>query len=367
MNLYVHFPFCRRKCAYCALYSLAGRDKKFRDGYALKIADAIRKISGSLKSVYFGGGTPALCDLKPVFKALENKISEDCEWTVEVNPLDVTLEKMKEFFSAGVNRISMGVQSLDDSVLLAMRRGHTAEDALKAFKTIRDAGFSNAGIDIIAGYPSSSKDSWKRTLDNLCEFSPDHCSVYSLIREKGTLLESQVKKGLLNLPGDDAALNELIAAREVLKELSLERYEISSYAKKGFECRHNFAVWRGEDYLGLGDGAHGRRAFKRSRATFDFLDPLVSEDEESMEVCTSLSEEEDALERVLFRLRTREGINLDSVAKEYPVLSGRTVEWEEMFRRFVKEGIAFKSQASGSFVLTDRGMEVCDAVLSELL
>lgn len=367
MNLYVHFPFCRRKCAYCALYSVAGKSEAFRNEYVEKLSNAIRKSSCQFKTVYFGGGTPALCDLRPIFNALQNKLHNDYEWTVELSPLDVTYARMKEFYTAGVNRISMGVQSLDDETLKSMKRGHTAEDALIAFKTIREAGFSNAGIDIIAGYPSQSQNAWARTLEKLAEFSPDHCSVYSLIHEEGTLLDREVKNGILRLPDDDTALDELIMAREVLGALSLERYEISSYAKKGFECKHNLSVWRGEDYLGLGAGAHGRIGRYRTLGTFENLTPLFPfGDEAHISDSVELTEQEDALERVFFRLRTSEGLNLDMMADEFPVLSCRVEEWKKKLFRLKDEGFIVPLQNGNVFKLSDRGMEVCDAILSEL-
>ena len=365
MNLYVHFPFCRRKCTYCALYSVAGRNSEFRNQYAKSISDAISLIPYKFKTIYFGGGTPSLCDLRPVFNAIQEKLGDGYEWTIEVNPLDVSLERMKEFYSSGVNRISMGVQSLDDETLLAMQRGHTADEALAAFKTLREAGFTNAGIDIIAGYPSVREGAWEETLEKLASFSLDHCSVYSLIRESGTLLDKQVTSGKISLPNDDKALDELIKAQEALSAMGLFRYEISSYAKKGFECKHNLATWNGEDYIGLGAGAHGRVGRLRSVGSFENISPLINSNQADKNSCSELGEEEDALERVLFRLRTREGLNFDVIRKDFPIIFSREGVWKTTLSRFEKEGLITSS--NNTFTLSNRGMEVCDSILSELL
>lgn len=367
MNLYVHFPFCRRKCSYCALFSAAGRDESFRDGYAKNLAGIVKSSGCVFRTVYFGGGTPSLCNLDPLFDAIGERLAEGYEWTVELNPLDADPGRLENFRSRGANRVSMGVQSLDDSTLADMGRGHTAAEAIDAFKAVRDAGFDNAGIDLIAGYPSSSKDAWKRTLDGLADFAPDHCSVYSLIREKGTLLDKRLERGETFLPGDDAALGELETAREVLSALSLDRYEISSYAKKGFECRHNLAVWRGEDYIGLGAGAHGRIGLFRSRGTFENPAPLLPSKRCANADCTELGEVQDALERALFRLRTREGLDLVFVENAYPVLASRLPEWKAKLLSLVDAGILSNAGGKNVFALSGRGTEVCDAVLSELI
>ena len=259
-NLYVHFPFCRSRCSYCSLYSRVGASPADRVAYVARIADAITQAFKStnaqtLSTLYFGGGSPALCDLSPLRVPLKQwKTGQTCfplfEFTVELHPLDVTPAKLDELKSIGVNRISMGVQSLDDATLRAMGRGYTASDAARAFALVKSR-FDNAGIDLIIGYPGDSI----KWLDSLRDWGVVHCSAYSL----------QNERGLKDVPDDDIVLDRIRAVAAFLKTLGLERYEISNYASPGFECRHNFAVWRGEDYIGLGDGAYGREGLKRTR------------------------------------------------------------------------------------------------------
>ena len=262
------------------------------------------------------------------------------EFTVELHPLDVTVELLETLKSGGVNRISMGVQSLDDKTLEHMRRGYTVDEAERAFRLIRER-FDNAGIDLIVGYPGAD-DLSPSKLARLRDWGLRHCSVYSLILEEKSLLAGWISSGKhseIVLPDDDRTMDGLRAVAVFLKGIGLERYEISNYAVPGYECRHNLAVWRGEDYVGLGEGAYGRRGLARTR---------------DGEVVEMLSAEKDALERRLFRLRTREGLD----ATGHP-------EWGQTLRKYVQEGLL--TEAEAVFRLTERGMEVCDSILSELV
>ena len=355
--MYVHFPFCRSKCAYCALYSQSGVPEAVRAAYVTRIAREIEKVSGAPPphAVYFGGGTPALCDLQLVCAAVRATLGPVDEFTVELNPCDVTSRLLDDLREGGVNRISMGVQSFDDAALVAMGRPHTAAQAESAFCAVRAAGFDNAGFDLIAGWPGTSDDSWCQTLARACALAPDHVSVYTLIREHGTALDRAAQDGRIALPDDDAALAQHDAARMALAQIGLVRYEVSSFAKKGYECRHNLAVWRGEDYIGLGEGAHGREDLRRT----------VGNGAGGYDV-TVLSHEADALERTLFSLRMAEGIDLAHVVRRWPILVPRQAAWREKLRTLVPHGIV-QETGKDRFALADRGFEVCDAVISAIM
>ena len=382
MNLYVHFPFCRAKCAYCALHSRAGSTPEARRAYCVRLAaelatwGTVPRIPGTdpekagtvptLSTIYFGGGSPALCDLSPLFTALRKwgtdpkmlgpvpekqgtapkMLGTVPEFTVELHPLDARPEVLEMLKKGGVNRISMGVQSFDDDVLKAMGRLHTAAEAAAAFRAVRAAGFTNAGIDLIAGWPGTTPDSWRSTLARATALGLDHCSVYTLIREPKTRLDLALRRGELALPSDDAALAQIDAARTALAEAGLVRYEISNYARPGCECRHNLAVWRGEDYVGLGEGAHGRRGLVRTASGVE----------------TTVTPEEDAVERALFFLRTREGLSLDRIARLWPILVPRLPEWREKLEFFKHQGLL-----QDAYRLTSRGAEVCDSILADLV
>ena len=402
MNLYIHFPFCRSKCAYCALHSSASHTAEVRRAYVERIVhdlehlverfekfERFERFEGvegggnqtikqsnnqtiltpqhlNISTIYFGGGTPALCDLRPIldFLSLNGSrgrspsqsstlnpqrlartlalptLNPQPEFTVELNPLDVTPTLLDQLKAGGVNRLSMGVQSLDDDVLRSMGRPHTAAQALDVWRMIRDAGFDNAGIDLICGWPGERRncpvsDPWRRTLEAAAALAPEHCSVYTLILEPNTRLAHDVESGAVAMPPDDVALAELAAAERALGAIGLERYEISSFAKPGMECRHNLATWRGEDYIGLGDGACSR--------------------------------EGNAVSRVIFRLRLlKEGFSPVKAAEDFPQLVQSVQEWCATLDRFVAEGL-LTSHPSTHYFLTPRGAEVCDTILAELV
>ena len=380
MNVYVHFPFCRAKCAYCALLSRAGTSSEARTAYVARLVRelAARGLSPSdagglspnsrglspsdagglspnsrglspVETVYFGGGTPALCDLSEI----KLNLASDCEFTVELHPQDATDARLAELRRLGVNRISLGVQSFDDAVLTAMGRGHTAVEAEAAFRRVQ-AVFPNSGLDLIAGWPETSEASWRTTIARALALEPVHISCYTLIREPKTRLDLAVRQGRVVLPDDDAALAQVDLARAAFAAAGLRRYEVSNYARPGFECRHNCAVWRGEDYLGFGEGAHGREGLARTVGQAA-----------GYEVMT-VTPEEDALERALLGLRTSAGLDLARVARAWPRLVPRLSAWRAVLASLVAPGILAES-APDVFVPTDRGFEVCDAVMAELL
>lgn len=338
-DLYVHFPFCRRKCTYCALHSRAGSAKEARDAYAASLAERIPEVAhlfaAPLSSVYFGGGTPALCNLAPLFAALKPYIGADTEWTVELHPLDVDKARLEDFAAAGVNRLSIGVQSLDPATLDRMGRGYGPDFAAGAAALARSV-VPNTGIDLIAGYPGDPcilPEGWPVV----------HCSVYSLMVEEKSVFGRRVAAGKETPPDDAKALDSVARFAKYLEASGLERYEISNYAKPGFECRHNLAVWSGRDYVGLGEGAHGRIGLVRTR---NFGTELCDEER--------VSEDFDAKERRIFSLRTSRG--LDTAG--FP-------EWEAPLAKFAEEGLVVGN--NGVFRLTARGAEVCDTILAELV
>ncbi len=336
MNVYVHFPFCRSKCTYCALHSRAGSTGQARTEYVKHLTEELAALDiapHSIETVYFGGGSPALCDLRPMTEALRRLTAPSCEFTVELHPLDVSDDTLFMLEDGGVNRISMGVQSLDDATLRHMRRGYTALEAERAFAKIRRR-FENAGIDLIVGYPGDS--SGTAELARLGSWGLAHCSVYSLILESGSILAKQAQN--LSFPTDDETLDKIRDVAALLRSIGLERYEISNYARPGRECAHNMAVWRGEDYIGLGEGAHGRRGLQRTESG-------------NIETVTP---EQDETERRIFRLRTIEGVD----ASNRP-------DWIHALDGFAAQGLVTKH--GGVYRLTERGTEVCDSILLALV
>lgn len=374
-NLYVHFPFCRGKCTYCALYSKAGVSPADREAYVNSLTRSISPIfpngdgsqhSAPLSTIYFGGGSPALCDLRPLFKVLNPLIDKNTEFSVELHPLDVTEETLQVLKDGGVNRVSMGLQSLNDDVLKHMRRGYTFNEAERVFHLIKEY-FDNAGVDLIIGYPG---DTWGQSprLQRLADWGLKHCSAYSLILEEKSALFKLAQTGTvppppmgtvpLKLYCDEEIMDELSFMSHFLSEIGLNRYEISNYSVRGYECRHNMATWSGEDYYGIGTGAHGRIGLKRTRNWWgespEVKPSLIFPQWGQSPEVETVSEEFDFKERKIFSLRTARGLD-----------AGDCPHWIERLDRFVEEGLLEKENLV--YRLTERGFEVCDSILAELI
>ncbi len=265
IGLYLHVPFCQTKCPYCDFNTYSGIEDQI-PGY-VRALEAEMRGWGSLlnrppvRTIFLGGGTPSylpaeyIRDILAVIKE-SFKLERPAEITMECNPGDVTPENAAMWLAAGINRISMGVQSFDDGLLALLGRRHTALEAKQAFNALREAGFQNQSIDLIYGLPYQSVEQWSDTLKQTAELEPDHISLYGLQIEQGTPLAVDVEAGKYPVPDDDLAADMYEEAQRKLAVSGFEQYEISNWAKEGFESRHNLIYWMNEPYLGVGPGAH---------------------------------------------------------------------------------------------------------------
>ena len=345
---YFHFPFCRGRCRYCALHSHRGVPKSRRDEYVRALASRISGLNIHPETVYFGGGTPALADLSPLLDALRPKLDRKTEFTVELHPVDALTPGVLDTLAAGgVNRISIGVQSFDDGVLSDMGRLHTADVARRAIDKTLDR-FENTGMDLIVGYPvpGAAPESPPDIPDGI-----KHCSVYSLTLEEDAEISKSPER-LARMPNDDETMDGIREISGRLGKVGLDRYEISSWAAPGYECRHNLSVWRGEDYAGFGEGAHGRLGLSRTQNMF-------TPEHSRVEVAP----DRDFKERTLFRLRLSEGMDLASL----PGGEERTELirfWRRILDSYAAKGLFTRNGTVYS--ATERGMEVLDSVLVEM-
>lgn len=264
-RLYLHIPFCLRKCPYCAFVSREGNPAE-REGYVelllaeLRLARAETGGNSPLDSLYFGGGTPSLLEPGQVGRLLTLAdalfgLSPDAEITLEANPGTIDRERLAAFRGAGINRLSLGVQSFHDGMLSLLGRVHSAEQAVESVRAARAAGFGNIGVDLIHSLPGQSMEMWRDDLTHALELAPEHLSVYGLTVEEGTPF-ARCFPDDRDLPDEDLSADMFLAADELLTSAGYGHYEIANYALPGFRSRHNGGYWRRDGYLGLGAGAH---------------------------------------------------------------------------------------------------------------
>jgi oxygen-independent coproporphyrinogen-3 oxidase len=379
-HLYVHVPFCDGKCHYCGFFSGVA-DEETRRLYAPLPGRELRLLTageaaapgGAPRTVYFGGGTPALLGeggLRELAAGLRETVALEGveEWTVELNPAGVTRAFASTLRDLGVNRVSIGAQCFDDAVLRGIGRRNTVQDVVQAVEAVRAAGITNIGLDLIAGLPGVSPELWRASLAQAVAMDVPHVSVYALSLEPGARLAQAVEAGAVELPDAEAQLAALATAEEVLGAAGLARYEISNYARPGSECRHNLACWRGEDYIGLGPSASSRAGLRRwtnhadlggyARDVIKGLLPPREEEE--------LEPPADAEERLVFGVRLLEGVNPAAFVGRYPAAAPRVAEWTATLARLERQELTART-ADGGWRLTPRGREVADAVVAELV
>ena len=375
LSIYIHVPFCAKKCAYCDFASFSGREADW-GRYFDEILTEIRRWSdvtdfGLLRdeyrvgTVFVGGGTPTLVDAGYIEKVLDAcrdvaPFEEDAEITIEGNPGTLTPDRLATYRRAGVNRLSLGAQSFDDGLLRTLGRIHTAGQIGKAVHMAREAGFDNINLDLMYALPGQDMGQWADTLDAAVALGVPHISAYSLIVEPGTQMAARVASGALAVPDDDAVNAMQRQAISRLNAAGYRRYEISNYARPGYECRHNLVYWNRGDYLGLGCAAHsllGGRRFHNPESVDDYLAGVRRQDE------TRLTARDVMEETLMLSTRTVQGLDLAAWESAFGTCFERGRE--DAIGRLEKGGMV--ERAGGRLRLTTRGMEVQDAVVLELL
>jgi oxygen-independent coproporphyrinogen-3 oxidase len=359
--LYIHIPFCARKCLYCDFLSVPF-DRPLSERYVAALAEEIRlraEEGEPLETLYIGGGTPTVLEagqLARVFEALRESFDfqPGAEVTVEANPGTVDAGKVDSLLSLGVNRISLGVQSFSDRELRALGRTHTASDAEKALGLLRGRNFS---VDLIYGIPGQDLKTWGESVSRAMEAGPAHVSAYELTPERGTPLYAALESKEVSLPSEDAAVEMFLLARERLEAAGYGHYEISNYALTGRQCRHNLNYWRRGRYLGLGAGAHSFDGKRRTKNTGDlaaYIDAL-SRGRPPVEETAVLGAEDALKELVFLGLRETRGIRAEGPAGA--LLAGAASE-------LMEEGLM--ESEGGRLRLTLKGMLLSNSVFVRL-
>ena len=371
VGIYIHIPFCASKCAYCNFYSLAGSDKlipTYNSAVLRHIEEYAPQLDGYLiDTVYFGGGTPSHYGagrLISIFNALKKHghVLLNSEVTVEINPGGIEKDELIKLRRAGFNRLSVGVQCASDAMLKSLGRTHTFGDAEETVKNARQAGFDNVSADIIYGLPSQNKDSWAETIARTAALKAEHISCYGLKIEEGTQL--YVFKDSPFLPDDDAQADMYLYAVETLARFGYKQYEISNFARRGFESQHNLKYWLGDEYIGFGSGAHSYVGLCR----YSFIESIekyierVNLGQVVVEYSEEMSDYENAGEYLMLRLRTTHGISEEEYYNIYPLKMDFVLE---LMRKYEENGWAlFKD---GRWRFTPKGFMLSNTLIGEIL
>ncbi len=371
MHLYIHVPFCKCKCPYCAFFSRP-LSELHDDSLAIWEAFILKEMrlycavfpEQPLETIFFGGGTPSLVQPSSIDGILNEAVklfpsSDAMEVSLEANPESISPEKARGYKATGINRISMGIQSLDDHLLRSIGRPHTKRQALEAYGSLRDAGFANIGLDLMWGLPGESLGSWLSQLEEAANLTPEHLSCYGLTLEPGTPFGNK----LPSLPPDDVLSAMYMECGAVLEGFGYEQYEVSNYAMPGFACRHNTGYWHGKDYLGLGPSSVSTRGRKRWTQPADIAAWIAGiRDGKLFPQQEDLSVQETAEEYIMLRLRMAEGMTLSGLQ----AVAGQscTAKIQEFWQVLEKENLA--AITDDRLFLTRRGMLISNAIIERL-
>jgi oxygen-independent coproporphyrinogen III oxidase len=367
-GIYVHIPFCLAKCVYCDFYSVVDS----QESQNRFIASLIREIEIQSESVwnkqefdtiYFGGGTPSIFmpdQLGAIIESLNKgfNIVAGAEITIEINPETVEKSFFEQIKNIGVNRISIGVQSFNDTELQTLGRVHSSQTALKAINLARQAGFDNISIDLIFGIPGQSLESWRQTLAMAAKQNPPHISAYGLTIESETPLESLINSGKLIAVDDDMQVDMYRLLLEMMAQNGLIRYEISNFAKARKESRHNLKYWRDCNYLGFGPAAHTYDGSNRCANVRDLAKyvSLLGLNQLPVDFREQLSSEQKTMERLLMGIRQAEGVELASIVS--------TID-KDSLESLCEDKLVLV--ANGKLLITEKGLPVSDKIIAQLI
>lgn len=390
LSLYIHIPFCVRKCGYCDFLS-APADEKARDRYVQALLMEIERYQGTetadrkIKTLYIGGGTPSILSVDQLDCIMQKikytfNFCDDIEASMEMNPGTASKEKCRALYQMGINRLSIGLQSTNDMELKTLGRIHSYEDFINTYTWCREAGFQNINVDLMAALPYQIVESYTTGLRKIIRLAPEHISAYSLILEEGTPFYQKYNSGCYPLPDEEQERLMYRETEQILAQAGYERYEISNYAKKGYACRHNLVYWQGGDYLGLGLGSSSYMDGVRFHNTTDFNTYVNQgayvEDREELSVQAKMEE------FMFLGLRVMAGVSGTEFEKRF----GKTMEdvYGDVLRKHEEEGLlqierkedrkeaAAAEPAKGKtniekVMLTTKGVDVSNYVFADFL
>lgn len=370
ISLYIHIPFCKQKCLYCDFPSYSGKEK-FISEYVNALNKEIRtkSINYKIKSIFIGGGTPSYLneiELEKLLKCINTlRLEENLEFTMECNPGSLSEDKLKIMKKYNVNRISMGLQSTKSSLLKEIGRIHTLEEFENNYLLARKVGFTNINIDLMFGLPNQSVEDWRRTLEKIIEFNPEHISAYSLIIEEGTCFYNLYNKDKLNLPSEEEEREMYLLTKEFLKDNGYNQYEISNFAKDEKECYHNTVYWKLNEYLGLGASASSYIDGKRIK-NIDDIELYIKNINNNKNVENEIYKNNinDNMEEFMFM-----GLRMISGIEESEFKERFKKDIDEVYGTIIDKNIKQELlvRNGGRIYLTSCGIEVSNSVMSDFI
>lgn len=384
IGLYIHIPFCKQKCSYCDFCSYANKES-FIKRYIQCVLKEIIEVGNNnkidfengkddlflVKTIYIGGGTPSLIDSKYIVQIIEDiklnfEIDEKAEITIEVNPGTVTLEKLEDYKRAGINRLSIGLQSTHEHLLKEIGRIHTYLDFLDTFRFAREAGFENINVDLMIELPNQTLEEVKDSIEEIVSMEPEHISVYSLILEENTPLFKKVEEGL-ELPNEDLERKMYWAVKQTLEQNNYIHYEISNFAKKGYESKHNLDCWNQKEYIGFGIAAHSYTNGIRYSNIENIEQYIKNYDEDKTEENLVFHEKQDMeamqKEYMLLGLRKIDGVSIQEFKIKF--VANPVFLYHSELEKLVNEELL---EIDGDMIkLTNKGLDLANIVWEEFV
>jgi oxygen-independent coproporphyrinogen-3 oxidase len=370
-GIYLHVPFCRKACHYCNFhFSVNHRNMPVMTSCMLQELDMRNSyLAGQeISTIYFGGGTPSLLSADTIQQFIDHiytiyAVSKDPEITLEANPDDLHRENLKAFRAAGVNRLSIGIQSFSDADLLWMNRTHTAQQSVACIQAAVDEGFQRISADLIYGIPGSNNERWQKNLETIIDLGIGHVSCYALTVEEKTALALSVRKGLAAPPDDEVTVDQFNYMKMKLEQAGFRHYELSNFAQPGQESRHNSSYWQGASYLGIGPSAHSFNGHERcwNIANNSLYITSIQEGTPPYE-CEVLSETDKINECIMISLRTASGINLTSFTERFgePAYMRLLASLQDPFVH------TYTEQTADRVTIKQAGMMLTDSIISRL-
>lgn len=373
-GIYIHIPFCKQKCSYCDFVSFANK-KEFEENYIQALKKEIvngKNDNYKIDTIYIGGGTPSFLNSKHIIEILDTiktnfNVNSDAEITIEVNPGTVDIQKLTDYKNAGINRISIGLQSTDDALLKQIGRIHTYDEFLDTYKNARRVGFKNINVDLMLALPNQTIEILEDSVQKIINLVPEHISVYSLIVEEGTVMKKRVDSKEVELPSDELERKMYWTVKKSLERSGYIHYEISNFAKKGYESKHNMNCWKQKEYFGFGLAAHSYIDSKRYCNTSNLEEYIKNIEEDNyknnVEICEIQTLEDKKKEYMILGLRKIEGIDINDFKSKF--VDNPIYVFRKELEKLVNEELI--EIDLNQIKLTDKGLDLANLVWEEFI